>query len=173
MLQAGHGVQHLNLNFFRQGGGEPLNVQFLRVQPHGLDEQLVPGLVGKPHHLRLDRRAVPWADPLNDTAVNGAAIQILPDDPVGLLVGVGEVAYRPVLRRLLRLEAERQGGGVAHLDLHFGKVHRPGVDPRRRSGLEPPQGQSQRQQPLRQRRGGVHAVGAALLNALADDGAPV
>ena len=38
VLQAGHGVQHLNLNFLRQGGGEPLNVQLLRVQPHGLDE---------------------------------------------------------------------------------------------------------------------------------------
>ena len=149
VLQAGHGVQHLNLNFLRQGGGEPLNVQLLRVQPHGLNKQLVPGLVGEPHHLRLDRRAVPWADPLDDAAVNGAAIQILPDDPVCFLVGVGEVAYRPVLRRLFRLEAEGQGRGVALLKLHFTEVHRPGVDPRRRSGLEPPQGQSQRQQPLR------------------------
>ena len=166
-------MQHLNLNFLRQGGGEPLNVQLLRVQPHGLDEQLVPGLVGKPHHLRLNGRAVPGADPLNDAAVNGAAIQILPDDPMGFLVGVGEVAYRPVLRRCFRLEAEGQGRGVTLLKLHFAEIHRPCVDPRRRSGLEPPQRQTQRQQPLRQRRGGVHAVGAALLNALADDGAPV
>ena len=173
MLQPRHRVQHLNLNFLRQGGGEPLNVQLLRVQPHGLDKQLMPGLVGKAHHLRLDGRAVPGAHALNNAAVNGAAIQILPDDPVGLLVGVGEIAHRPVLRRLFCLEAERQGSGVTLLQLHFAEVHRPGVDPRRRPGLEPPQGQSQRQQSLRQRRGGVHTVGAALLDALADDGAPV
>ena len=173
VLQPGNGVQHLDLHLLRQGGGETLNVQLLRVQPHRLDEQLMPGLVGKPHHLRLDGRTVPGPHALDDAAVNGAAVQILPDDAVGLLIGVGEVAHRPVLRRLCCLKAEGQGRGVSLLNFHLGKVHRPGVDPGRRAGLEPPQGKPQRQQTVRQRRGGVHTVGAALLDALADDGASV
>ena len=133
----------------------------------------MPWLVGKPHHLRLDGGAVAGPDPLDHAAVNGAAVQILPYDPVGLLVGIGQIAHRPILRRPRRFKAEGQGSGISLLQFHFGKVHRAGIDPRRRAGLEPPQGQSQRPQPLRQRRGGVHAVGPALLDALADDGPPV
>ena len=37
------GVEHGQLDLLRHGGGEALDIQFLRVQPHGLHEQLMPG----------------------------------------------------------------------------------------------------------------------------------
>ena len=86
-------------------------------------------------------------------------------------VGVRQVAHGAVLRRLGRGEAEGQGGGVALLYLHFGKVDASPVHPGRRAGLEPAQGQAQCQQAGRQGVGGVHAVGAGGLDALAHDGA--
>ena len=91
---------------------------------------------------------------------------------MGLLVGIRQIAHRPVLRHALRLKAEGQGIGVALLYFHFGKVHAAPVYPRRRTGLEPPQRQPQRPQTVRQRVGGVQPVRAGGLDALADDGLP-
>ena len=89
---------------------------------------------------------------------------------MGALIGVGEVAHRPVLRRLTGGKAEGEGMFVPGLELHFGKVHRPGVDAWRRPGFEPPQRQPHLQQRVGEGGGGVHAVGAGLLDAFADDG---
>ena len=172
MLQPRHRVQHLYLHLLRHGGGKALHIQLLRIQTHRLDEQLVPGLAREPHHLRLDGRAVPGADALDDAGVDGASVQILPDDPVRLPVGVGQIAHRPVFRRALRLKAEGQGRGVPLLYLHFAEIHAAPVDTRRRAGLEPAQGQSQRPQAVRQRVGRVQPVGAGGLDALAHDGLP-
>ena len=58
---------------------------------------------------------------------------------MGALVGMGDPA-RP-LRRVLRRraeEAENRYRIVAGLHLHHRKVYGPGIEPRRRAGLEPP-----------------------------------
>ena len=169
-LQPRDGVEQLHLHLLGQGGGEPLDVQLLGVQAHGLDEELVPGLVREAGDLGLNGGAVPGAHPLDDPAVHGGAVQVLPDDPVGLLVGVGEVAHCTVHRLFPGLEGEGQGVGVPLLELHFGEIHRPGVDPWGRAGLEPAEPQAQLPQAEGQGPGGEHAVGAALPDALPHDG---
>ena len=143
LLQAGEGVEHFDLHVLRQGGGEALDVQLLGVQPHGLHKELVPGLVGKADDLGLDGGAVSGAYALDDAGDQGAPVQVGPDDGVGGLVGVGQVAHRPILRRGFGGEGEGLRLRVPLLQLHFGEVHAPGVDPGRGAGLEPAQPQAQ------------------------------
>ena len=172
VLQSRHRVQHLQLHLLWHRGRKALHIQLLGVQPHRLDKQLVPGLVRKAHHLRLDGRAVPGANAFDDSGIDGTAVQIFPYDPVRLLVGVGQVAHRPVFRHVLCLKAEGQRIRVALLQLHFAEVHAAPVYPRRRAGLEPPQGQPQCPQAVRQGVGRVQAVRPGGLDALAHDGLP-
>ena len=119
MLQAGYRVQHLNLHLFGQRRGEALNIKLLRVKPHRLDKELVPRLVCKGHDLRLNAGAVARADALNDAGVYRAAVEIVADDLMCALVGVGEVAYRAVIRDCLGREGEGLRLGVAGLKLHL------------------------------------------------------
>ena len=49
-------------------------------------------LLGKTHHLVLDRRAIAGSNPLNAAAIHGRFVQIGPDDLVGLRRGVGDPA---------------------------------------------------------------------------------
>ena len=171
VLQPGDGVEHFHLHLFGQGGGEALNIQLLRVQAHGLDEELVPGLVGEADDLRLDGRAVPGADTGDGAVVQGGSVQIVPDDGVGAVVGIGQIAHRPVFRGGLRGKGEWHGVGVSGLHLHSGKVHAPAVHPGGCARLEAAQIQAQRLQAVRQRQGGGHAVWAGVPGHVAHDGA--
>ena len=164
-------MEHLDLHLLRHGGGKALDVQFLGVQTHGLHEQLVAELIREADDLRLKTGAVPGADALDQAGVHGGPVQIFLDDALRLLGGPGEPAYRLVIGRVLRGIGEGHRNLVPRLDLHLVKVHRPGVDPGGRTGLEPPQGQVQLQQRVRQRTGGVHPVRAGILHTGADDGA--
>ena len=144
-------MEHGQLDLLRHGGGKALDIQLLRVQAHGLHKQLMPGLVREAGDLCLNGGTVPGPNALNDAAVHGGTVQILPDDPVGLLVGVGEPADGPVHRRGLRFKGEGHGLGVPVLPLHFGKIHAAGVDPGRGAGFEPPEGEAHVHQTVRQR----------------------
>ena len=171
VLQARNGVKHFHLHFFRQGGGEPLNIQLLGIHPHGLDKELVPGLLGKAHHLILNGRAVARPHPLNDPGEQGGAVEVVPNDLVGGLIGVGQVAHRPVFRRRLRGKGERDGHVVPRLNLHFGKVHAPAVHPWGRARFKASDGQAQAHQTLSQRQSRRHAVRAGRPRDFAHNGA--
>ena len=54
MLEPRDRVQHVELHILRQAGRQTLDVHLVRVQPAGLDKQLVPGLIRKAVDLRLD-----------------------------------------------------------------------------------------------------------------------
>ena len=136
-------MEHSDLYFLRQRGGKPLNVQLLSVQPHGLNEELMPLLVGEPLHFGLNGGAVPGAHPLDGTVIERGAVQIGSNDLMGGMVGVGEVADRPVFRGLVRLEGEGQSLPVPCLKLHFGKIHTAGVHSGGRTRLEAADGQTQ------------------------------
>ena len=164
--QARDAVEHVPLDILGEGGGEALDVELLRLQAHGLHEDLVAELLREADDLGLKAGAVPGADPLDGAVIEGGAVQVLPDDLLRRLRGPGEPADGTVLRRRLGPIGEGQGLFVPLLPLHLVKIHRPGVDPGRRPGLEAPQGQSQSEQALRQavrrvqpvRAGGLHAV---------------
>ena len=138
MLKTGDRPQEGQLDILRQGGGEALQIDFLGVEAHRLNEELVAGLLGKPHHLVLEGRTVAGTDRLDPAAVDGGAADVLADHFVGLLVGVGDVA--------VHLVAEAVGGGgeaegddlaVAVLAFKLREVDAAAVDPGGGAGLEP------------------------------------
>ena len=95
------------------------------------------------------------------------------DDAVGLLVGIGQIAHRPVFRRLLRFKGEGLGLRVPLLQLHFGKIHCPGVHPGRGAGLEAAHGEAKLPELLCQGLCRGQAVRPLASQGLAHDGASV
>ena len=166
-------MKHLQLNLLRHGRGKALDIQFLGIQSHRLNKQLVPGLIRKSGDFGFYGGTIPGAYAFDHAAMHGRAIQIGADDPVRLFVGIGQVAYRPVYRRDLGFKREWHDLGIPLLPLHTGKVHAAGIDPRRRTSFEPAERESQLQQAVRQFCGSKHAVRTTLPHALADNGPAV
>ena len=173
MLEPRDRVQHVELHILRQAGRQTLDIHLVRVQPAGLDEQLVPGLIRKAVDLRLDRRAVARADGLDHAVEQRRPVVVGLDDRVGLFVRIGQVADRFVFRRLLRGKRERDGRLVARLQLHLRHVDRAAVDARRRAGLEPAHTQAKRRKLLRKTDARLHAVRAGGIGAVAGDDAGI
>ena len=169
MLQAGNGAQHLHLHILGQAAGKALDVHFLRVSAAGLDKKLMPGLVGEADDFRLDAGAVPGAYAGNGAVVHGTAVEVFPDDSVGFLVGVGQVAHRLVAGLTGGAEGEGLHGIVSGLNFHFGKIDAPPVHPGGCAGFEPAQRQAQAPQIVRQAYAGVHSVRAGGNDAFAGD----
>ena len=57
-----------------------------------LEEYLMPFLLGKAHHLVLDGGAIAGSHSLNHPTIHGRLIEVIPDNIVGLGVGVGDPA---------------------------------------------------------------------------------
>ena len=110
---------------------------------------------------------------MNGARVHGRAVDVLADDAVGLLVGIGQVATRVVLQDAVGQERERGDGAVALLGLHLVKVDGGGLHARRRARLEAPQRDIQRPQGPGEVGGGEEPLGTALPVAFADDDAAV
>ena len=91
-LQAGDRVEHPLLHVGGQTGGEALDIHLLGGPALGLNEELMPVLVRELHHLVLDGGAVAGARGVDAPGVEGRAVQIVEDDPVGVRVRVGEPA---------------------------------------------------------------------------------
>ena len=92
MLQSPNGAQKRQLDILRQRGGHALQIVLLRLQAHGLDEELVAALVGEAPDLGFDGGTVPWADALDLSGEQGRTVEVLPNDAVCLAVGVGDIA---------------------------------------------------------------------------------
>ena len=163
-------MEHLDLHVLRQRGGKALDIQLLRIEPHGLDKDLMPVLVCEADHLILNGGAIAGSYTMDDAGKEGGAVEIGPDHVMGLFIRIGQVADRLILRRLFRLEGEGNPVLVSPLDLHFGEVHAPPVDSGRRARLEAADGKAQLQQTVGQRQRSLQTVGAADLIHLAHDG---
>ena len=164
-------MEHFDLHLLRQGGGKALNIQLLRVQTHRLYKKLMAELVREPDDLCFKAGAIPRPDALDQTGVHGCPVQILLYDALGLLGGPGQPAHRLIVGRVFRGIGKGHRELIPRLNFHLVEVYRPGVDPGGRTGLEPPQGQAQLQQRIRQRSSGVQPVGTGILHAVTDDGA--
>ena len=171
--QTGNGVHHFHLHVFRQRGRKSLNIQLPGIQTHGLHKQLMPGLIREGHDFRLDGGAVPGADALNDPGINGAAVQIFPNDFVGALIGVGQPANCLIIGHLLAFKGKGLDVLIARLNFHFVKIHRPGIDPRGRTGFEPAHTQPHGRAALGQRTGGSQTVRAGIPEHVAHNGPAV
>ena len=109
VFEAGNRFQNLQLHFDRQRSAHAVDVDFVRVQAFGFEEELVRVLVGKLDDLVFDRRAVARADGLDLAAVHGRAVHVFANDAVSLRRGAGDVAghLRVVMRDALGAKAER------------------------------------------------------------------
>lgn len=166
-------MEHGNLYIFRERGGKALDIQLLCIQSHGFHEKLMARFISKPYDLCFDRGTVAGTGAFNGAVVQRRTVQIGKDDPMSFRVGVGEITDSPVFRHSPRLKGKRKRVFVSGLQFHFGKVYAAAVNPGRRSGFEPAQGQPQLLQARRQERGCVHAVRAAFQSSFAHDGAAV
>ena len=96
-------------------------------------------------------------------------MEIIPDNAVCLLVGIGEIAYCLIIYIALGTERKRLCYRVTGLQFHFGKVNTSAVDSGRCTGLKSTQGQAQFTQTVGQANGGMHAVRACGLNGFTND----
>ena len=107
------------------------------IQTLRLDEHLVAGLVGEAVDLVLDGRAVARPDPFDHPGEHRRAIEIVEDDLVGALVGMGDMAAD-----LTRMHVPRSQVGhhrsrtVARLLLEAREIDALGIDARRGAGLQ-------------------------------------
>ena len=169
VLQTGDGMEHLQLHILRHTGGKTLNVHFLGVQPAGLNKELMAGLLREADDLRFNTGAVPGANAGNGAVINGTPVQIGPDDLVGPLAGIGQVAHGGVVHLMVRPEGEGFHSLVAGLQFHFGKINAAPIHPGRRAGLKTPEAQPQIPQAVRKADAGMHTVRAGGDHALPDD----
>ncbi len=161
MLEALDAVVEVVLHVLRQAAGGALQIHLLGVLAAGFHKDGVPVLARKPHHLILDGGTVAGPHPLDHPPIEGAAVDVVQNDPVGGGVGVGDVAIHQVAHRLFGHKAEGLQGllGVAGLALQFCKFDAPPVHPGGGAGLEPAQGQAQLPQAVGEGVGGVHPIG--------------
>ena len=169
VFQPRHRVQHLQLYLLRHGRGEALDIEFLGIQAHRLDEQLMARLVREGHDLCLDAWAVARPNALDDPGIDRTAVQIPSDDLMGLRACPGQVADHAVLRDRFGRKREGLRFRISGLEFHFCKVRRPAEHPRRRAGLEPAHRKPERTQPFRQRHSRGEAVGSGRAQQLADN----
>ena len=105
-------------------------------QTLGLNEDLMGVFVGKTHDLIFDRRAVAWANPLDDPGIHGAAMQVLPNDLMGFFIGMRDETghLTRVLLYLAQVGKYRQWI-ITLLPLKYVEIDGPAIDARRSPGL--------------------------------------
>ncbi|MPN01848.1 hypothetical protein SDC9_149060 [bioreactor metagenome] len=116
------------------------------------------GLIAKPHHLIFNAGAIARANALYFAAVQRRAADVVQDDAVGLLVGVGDVADHFVFGTTRCHKAERHDRLVAVLHFHLVKVDAAAVGAGRGAGFKAAQRNAQRAQAVAEAHGGVLAV---------------
>ena len=136
LRKAPYCAQHVALHIERHGRGKALHVNFLGIQPHGLQKQLMARLVRETYHLILNGGAIPRANALDHPAVKRRAVQILPNDFVRFIRRIGQVAHGLIGRRALCFK--RKGNDLLFAALLFqpGKIYRTAVNTGRRAGFE-------------------------------------
>ena len=157
------------LHVERQAGGNAVGIDLVGVQPLRLDEDLVTGLVGKAHHLVLDRRTVARADTFDDAGVHWRAVEAAPNQRMGLFVGVRDVAghlFGVLLAAAAKGKYRRRF--VSRLRLQLGIINAAAVDTRRRTGLQTIDAERQLPQAFRQRDGRRVTSAATLVVGLTD-----
>ena len=153
--EPGDGAVHRLLHVMRQRTAHALDVHLVAPEPFGFDEYLMPLLVPEPHDLVLYGGAVAGTYAAYAPVVERGTGDVLHDDRVRALVGVGEPAG--LFRKAPDLGHKGEPVRIfAELYLHLVKVYGIAVYARGRARLEPPHGEPELQKAVREPdRGGV------------------
>ena len=130
-------LHDLQLNVERQRGGDTVWIQLVGCQPLGFDKHLVALLVGKAVNLVFDRGAVARPDALDDPGIHGGAVEVLADDVVRALIGVGDEAVDLLGVQLgAAHERHHRNRCITWLHGHLAEIDTAPVDTRRGAGLQ-------------------------------------
>ena len=175
VFKALHAAVHLILHILRQRGGHTGKVHLVGIGSLRFHEDLMPVLVREFHDLVFNRRAIPGTGALDTAVIHRRTVYIFPNDFVGLLIGIHQVAVHLLLLHLLKFRGEGEGNHrhISLLHLHLGKVQGSSVHPGRGTGLEAQHPHALRQQRIRQLRGPPQPVGTRILRNIAEDAAGV
>ena len=139
------GAKHAVLYFRRQRGRKSLQVDLVRREAHRLHKELMSGLFRKADDFILDGGAITGARAVDLPRIHGGQMDILVNDTVGFLVGVGDVAgdlCDPIESRLVGAAGEGDDVLVPGMDLQFIKIDGTAVDAGRCARLEPLEGKT-------------------------------
>jgi hypothetical protein len=138
VFEAGNRLEDRQLHIDRQRSAHAVDVDLVRVQALGFEEELVREFVGELDDFVFDRGTVARAGRLNLPAVHGRAMHVLANDAVRLFGGKGDVArhLRVVMGHAPGAKAERGGIRIAGLALEARPVDGATIEARGRSGLE-------------------------------------
>ena len=103
LFQTRDAADEVVLYLIGQGSGDPIDIELAGVATLRFQENLVPFLLRKAHHLVLDRRTITRPNTLDPAAIHRRLVQIRPDNVMCLRVRVGDPAgdlfhverYRP------------------------------------------------------------------------------
>src|SRR6185437_14475105 len=137
VLEAGDAAHELVLHVERQTGGDAVGVDLVRVEPLGLHENLVRGLVGEAKDLVLHGRAIPGTHAFDDAREHRRSIDGTPDDLVRPLSRMcNETIYLFWVMFDSPKKRKYRQRVIAGLAGHRREVERPAIQPRRRTGLQ-------------------------------------
>ena len=88
LLEPPNRADQLELDVERQAGRDAVRVDFVRIQPLGLEKDLVAGLSREAVDLVFDRRTVAWADALDYAGEHRRTVEPAANDLVRPLVGM-------------------------------------------------------------------------------------
>ena len=144
-------ADHLVLDIAGEAGRDAVAIELVSVAALGLQENLVRGLVGEPHHFVLDTRAIARPGRLNLPAVHRGSMQVRTNQLMHPVIRLGQPARHLRFSDGCGEERERHRIGVTRLFGELAEVDRPAIQSTRRPGLKPLQLKPQPPQVIRQR----------------------
>ncbi len=148
-------MHHRDLNVVGQGSRNPVGVHLVRMQPLGLQENMVPVFVCKTVHLVFDTGTVASTDAFDLACEHRGTIKARTDDVVGFLIGIGDVAIDLRQHRFIVVERKATRWVVALLNLAGLPVDGTSIQTRRGAGFETPHIQIEREQLFSKPNGGT------------------
>ena len=131
------------LDVLGQRGGNPVGIDGRVVEPFGFKKNLVAVAFAEAHDLVLDRGAITRSAALDLAGIHGRAVDVRPDDAMGVLGGARDGALDLRVHDAVGQGRERLRWLVAGLHFELAPVDRGAVEARRRAGLEPPERKSE------------------------------
>ena len=133
LFQAGNGAVHGKLHILRQRRRHATHIYFVGMKSFRFYKHLMPVLICKLNHLILNGGTISGACTLDNTGINGGSVKILPDNLMGLFIGIGEPTGD--LRFLHRFRVcgkrKRYHHRISQLFLHLGIIYTSSVHPGR------------------------------------------